>query len=449
MNNKKKLFFFLAFILATSCSFDNKTGIWSSDEEEKIRVSELKKEQKNIINIDKVYSSEDIFSENVTLKEKIILSSPTRNKSWKTNSLNAQNFLGNIYLSGVNNIFLKKKIGKNKFDLSKIISSPLIFQNQVFYSDDTGTIFKISLDGKIIWKQNIYRKLYKGVYKNLSFSVYKGNLYVADNIGFVYAISLDTGKLSWIKNHGIPLKSSIKVFEDKIFLINQDNRIIALRAVDGTNIWDIRAISSFIKSQNFLSLVVSKEGDVITISSSGDLLKVNGTNGNVYWSNNISGSLFEHATDFFKSSDIVLSDDDIIFSTEEFIFSYNIYTGKQNWNRKGNSSSVPIIDGNKIFLVTNNGYFVILNKENGKIISSKNILNFLKKRQKLTKIIGFIMGSGKIYSITSNGFIIVSSAVSGKTEFSKKIGDPVISKPIINDGSLYILTEHSRIIGFK
>ena len=181
-------------------------------------------------------------------------------------------------------------------------------------------------------------------------------------------------KLSWIKNHGIPLKSSIKVFEDKIFLINQDNRIIALRAVDGTNIWDIRAISSFIKSQNFLSLVVSKEGDVITISSSGDLLKVNGTNGNVYWSNNISGSLFEHATDFFKSSDIVLSDDDIIFSTEEFIFSYNIYTGKQNWNRKGNSSSVPIIDGNKIFLVTNNGYFVILNKENGKIISLKACL---------------------------------------------------------------------------
>ena len=59
------------------------------------------------------------------------------------------------------------------------------------------------------------------------------------------------------------------------------------------------------------------------------------------------------------------------------------------------------------------------------------------------------MGSGKIYSITSNGFIIVNSAVSGKTEFSKKIGDPVISKPIINDGSLYILTEHSRIIGFK
>ena len=449
MKNKKKLFFFLTFILATSCSFDNKTGIWSSDEEEKVRVSELKKEQKNVININKVYFSEEIFSEKVALKQKITLSPPIRNKSWKTNSLNAQNFLGNIYLSGVNNVFLRKKIGKNKFNLSKVISSPLVFQDKIFYSDDTGTIFNITLDGKIIWKQNIYRKLYKGVYKNLSFSIYKEKLYIADNIGFIYAISLETGKLIWIKNHGIPLKSSIKIFEDKIYLINQDNRLISLRAKDGTNIWDIRAISSFIKSQNFLSLVVSKDGDVITISSSGDLLRVNGTNGNVYWSTNISGSLLEHATDFFKSSDIVLSDDDIIFSTDESLFSYNIYTGNQNWEKKANSASAPIVDGNKIFFVTINGHFVIMNKNDGKIVSSENILNLLKKKQKLTKIVGFIMGSGKIYSVTSNGFLIESSALSGKANFFKKIGDPIISTPIINNGSLYILTENSRIIGFN
>ena len=59
------------------------------------------------------------------------------------------------------------------------------------------------------------------------------------------------------------------------------------------------------------------------------------------------------------------------------------------------------------------------------------------------------MGSGKLYSLTLNGYLIVSSAVSGKVEYFKKIGDPTVLSPIINDGKLYILTENSRIIGFN
>ena len=103
------------------------------------------------------------------------------------------------------------------------------------------------------------QKIYKKIYKNLVFSIYKNNIYIADNIGFIYVISLDNGKLLWIKNYNIPLKSNIKIFDDKIYLIDQDNRILCLNIKDGTKIWDILSISSFIKSQNLLSLAVSKE----------------------------------------------------------------------------------------------------------------------------------------------------------------------------------------------
>ena len=60
MNKKKNLIFFLIFILLVNCSFDNKTGIWSGSKKEKRRISELEKEQKQIIDIERVYSSGDI-----------------------------------------------------------------------------------------------------------------------------------------------------------------------------------------------------------------------------------------------------------------------------------------------------------------------------------------------------------------------------------------------------
>ena len=448
MNKKKNLIFFLIFILLVNCSFDNKTGIWSGSKKEKRRISELEKEQKQTKVVDYIYSSKSVYSKEISLTKKISISNPKKNLSWKMSSLNQQNFLGNIYLSGIDNIFLKKKIGKNKFPISKIISSPLVFENNIIFSDHNGTIFNINQNGEINWKKNIYKKIYKKVYKNLVFSIYQNNIYVADNIGFIYSIGLNNGKLVWIKNHGIPIKSNIKIYKNKIFLINQDNRILCFNTKNGSKIWDIRSVPSFIKLQNFLSSAISKQGDVIAINSSGDLLKINANNGKIAWSLNTLESTLAHATDFFKSSEIVIIDDNIIFSSKSSIFSYNLNTGYTNWKQEVSSIGAPIIDGKNIFILTDNGYFVIIDKDTGKIISSTNILKILKKKKQETKITGFIMGSGKIYSVTSNGYLIVSSPVSGKVEYFKKIGDPVTSAPIINNGKLYILTKNSRIYGF-
>ena len=448
MNKKKNLIFFLIFILLVNCSFDNKTGIWSGSKKEKRRISELEKEQKQTKVVDYIYSSKSVYSKEISLTKKISISNPRKNLSWKMSSLNQQNFLGNIYLSGIDNIFLKKKIGKNKFPISKIISSPLVFENNIIFSDNNGTIFNINQNGEINWKKNIYKKIYKKVYKNLVFSIYQNNIYVADNIGFIYSIGLNNGKLVWIKNHGIPIKSNIKIYKNKIFLINQDNRILCFNTKNGSKIWDIRSVPSFIKLQNFLSSAISKQGDVIAINSSGDLFKVNANNGKIDWSLNTLESTLAHATDFFKSSEIVIIDDNIIFSSKSSIFSYNLNTGYTNWKQEVSSIGAPIIDGKNIFILTDNGYFVIIDKDTGILISSTNILKILKKRKQETKITGFIMGSGKIYSVTSNGYLIVSSPVSGKVEYFKKIGDPVTSAPIINNGKLYILSRNSSIYGF-
>ena len=84
-----------------NCSFDKKTGIWSGDKKEKIRIAELKNEQETKV-VDTIYSSsENIFSKEIALTKKITISKPRKNLSWKMSTLNQQKFLGNIYLSGL------------------------------------------------------------------------------------------------------------------------------------------------------------------------------------------------------------------------------------------------------------------------------------------------------------------------------------------------------------
>jgi len=449
IKNKKYLIIVLIIYLFTGCSFDSKTGIWSGDEKEKQKIAELEKEQNQKINVEKAYSSENIYLREITAVKKVILNQPTKNLDWKMSGLNLQNFMGNSYLSSTSNNFLKKKIGKNKFSNSKVMASPIVINNNILLTDDTGTIFYISRSGELHWKKNIYKKINKKISKNLSLSVYKNKIYIADNIGFIYSIDLNTSKLIWIKNHGIPIKSKIKVFDNKIFVINQDNRIICFETEKGSKIWDVRSVSSFIKSQGYLALAITKEGDLLTINSSGDLTKFEINYGRIYWSLNVTSSLFAHDKDFFESSDIVLDDDKIIFSTISSIFSYDLTNGYLNWKVDLNSTNTPIIVKDNIFLVSNSGYFINLNRSSGEIVWSTNILKILKRKKQKTEVTGFILGSGKVYATTLNGYLIVCSASSGKVESFKKIGNSIVADPIISDGSLYILTENSKLFGFN
>ena len=447
--SKNFFLFTLCIVFLSSCSLDKKTGIWTDEKEEQKKIAELKKKKKLIIGTDKIYSSEITYSKELDLRNLISVSQPKRNTSWTMPSLNHQNYMNNLFLSGVNNIFLKKKIGKNKFSESKNITNILAYKESIIFSDDNGTIYNINKNGKINWKKNIYNKNYKNIYKSLILSMYKKSIYIADNIGFIYSIDLLTGKLIWIKDHSTSIKSSIKVFKNKIIVIDQDNKILCLSTVDGTRVWDILSISSFIKSQTLLPIAISNLGHILTINSSGDIFKINIETGTILWSSNTSLSDYSDASDFFRTSNIVIDKNKAFVSSGMFTFSYNTDDGTINWETLVTSIATPIIVNNNIFLVSEDGYFVILNKKSGKIISSVNLLKNLKKKKKNTKIISFIMGSGKIYSITANGYLIVSSSSTGKYEFHIKVGESVSAPMIINNNELYLLTKSSKILGFN
>ena len=445
--NKKINYFIILFIFFTGCSFDSKSGIWDGVKKEKKRLLAIEKKQASGDNT-RVYSSNTYFSEEVIPSSEVNLSEAKKNSFWKMNGLNLQNSTGNSYLTGIQNRFLKKKIGKDKFDISNIVMPPLVSGKNIIVTDDLGTIFNINKDGKINWKTNIYKKIHKRIYKNLSLFIKKDKIYITDNIGFVYVIELRNGDLVWKKNVGVPIKSNIKVLKNKIFLINQDNRIFCLSTKDGSNLWDLRATSSFIKSQNFLGLAISKQEDLVVLTSSGDLFKIKTSNGQVTWSLKIS-SLINHDSDFFMSSNILLSEDEIIFSASNTLFNFNLSSGYLNWKKNVSSIGTPIIDRNYILIVSTNGYFINFDKNSGNIIWSTDIFQILDKKNFTTRVTGYVLGSDKMIATTSNGYLIESSGTTGKVISSKKVGNSINAPPIVSGGSLYILTDNSRILGFN
>ena len=78
-----------------------------------------------------------------------------------------------------------------------------------------------------------------------------------------------------------------------------------------------------------------------------------------------------------------------------------------------------------------------------------NTLKVLKERKQETTATGAVLASGKFYITTKNGFLIECSASTGEVLRFKKVGDNIVIPPIISNGSLYLLTENSKIYGFN
>ena len=61
MINKRILILLILFTVLSNCSFDSKTGIWGDAAKEKKRISELEKEQQEIIKVEKITRNKNFF----------------------------------------------------------------------------------------------------------------------------------------------------------------------------------------------------------------------------------------------------------------------------------------------------------------------------------------------------------------------------------------------------
>ena len=107
-------------------------------------------------------------------------------------------------------------------------------------------------------------------------------LVVADNLAKYYAININSGEIIWSKNNVAPFNSQVKIFKDKLFVIDFENILRCFSIKNGKEIWNFKTEKSFIKSQQKLSFIIN-DNKIVFINTLGDLSSVNIETGNLVW----------------------------------------------------------------------------------------------------------------------------------------------------------------------
>ena len=396
----KKLFSAIIIsIFFNNCSFDNKTGIWTGSNQvvDKDRINQ---------NLELIFKKDkDVLEErDLASNQNIVLENPRLYQSWPQSNQNRFNNINNLNFA--NSGSYEKYI---KISNTKINKDITIYKNKLFFSDTKGDIGVFSLnENRLIYKFNFYKKKLKKTKKIIKLIINDNLIIAADNFGYLYCLDYENNKLVWAKNFLVPFRSNIKIIENILFLADEKNKIVLIDLNNGKKIDELytqppEAVSNFESS-----FALDNNNNILFLSTTGTLYSMNMINNKkINWIQN-----FKPDNEIiFNARPIIISDDKILISTNNKIELLNI-GGKKIWDLNINSNISPVVSGNTIFILSEDNYLLLINKDNGNILFSKNIFSIFKNKydnkfhKKIKKIDDIFLIGDKLLLISDNTFFI-------------------------------------------
>ena len=380
----RSLILVFVVLLIPSCSFDNKTGLWKD-------ASDIPVDNRTVKSIDSnneqnvyqdVFTKTQMFNEEVYAKDNFILKidKPIIIDNWFEQYGTKANNVSNFSYRGTNVLF-SKSIKLKKLSSGKNI---LFYNNDLIATDKKGKIFIYSLNlKKKVFEYNFYKKKFKNFKKNIYFTVHNSTLYVADNLGYIYAIDLINKSLVWAKNYGIPFRSNLKIANGQIFLVNQDNVIHSVDIITGEKKWQFATSPTFLNSnfKNNFAIDLSNQ-NLFFLNTSGELYSINYLTQKINWVLNFKSSTLAESKELFLSQPIVFINNSIVISTARSTLNFNISNGSKNWSFPSDTILKPILTTNYTYILSSNDLIICIENETGKVIWSQDVFKDLGVKKK-------------------------------------------------------------------
>ena len=439
-----KLFFVLSLILLFNhCSFDNKTGIWKN--EEIITITDNK--DKIFEGFEKVSKINDTFDQVIaaTSNTDLNLPIPKINKLWSDIFYDQTNNTLNFNYNETNRIIFKSK----KISKYKINDHILFYKKNIITSDAKGNIIIFSIEeNKVVRNFNFYKKNYKKFNKYLNLYVEDEIIYVADNIGYLYAYNYKDGKIIWAKNYKIPFRSNLKIKKDKLMISNQNNSLFFFNKSNGEILKLIPTEETIVKKKfkNNLSL---NENNLFFINTFGSLYSVNIKDLKINWFVNINEIINSNSGSLFDGSKILIYENKLIISSAKFTYIVDTLNGSILYKINYSSNITPVVVDNHLISVTKKNLLVALNLLSGEVFFSSNvsqdIKNYLDVKKFNFKIKKINILSNKIYLFLNNSNLLIYN-FKGELKEIKKFPAKLNTQPIFINNSIIGLNSKNKLL---
>ena len=334
-------------------------------------------------------------------------------------------------------------------------AAPVVGGGKLFAVDSAGTVHAFDAQtGARAWS---HRSDVDGRLRSATFgggaSFDQGRVYATNGLGDVVALDAQTGSEIWKVKPSGPLRGAPTVAFGSVFVMTQDNHIVALDTANGETQWQETASTT--QAGVFgVAAPAAAQGSVVAGFSSGELVAYRYENGRVLWADalartNIStqvGSLTDIDADPIVTQGRVYA-----LGQGGRMAAYELVTGQRIWELNLAGISTPAIAGEWIFTLTDDARLLAIARATGKVRWLTQLKHYRDEEDREGEIfwMGPVLAGDSLWTVSSEGEIWRISTGEGSAQMFTDLKEDVSLAPIVANNTLYVFDDGGRISAFR
>ncbi|GBR69524.1 hypothetical protein GKA01_12950 [Gluconobacter kanchanaburiensis NBRC 103587] len=272
-------------------------------------------------------------------------------------------------------------------------------------------------------------------------------LYIVDGVAQALAVEALTGKVKWRVSTGTPGRSAPTIAEGLMVFGTIDERLIALNANTGHQVWTYQATASdtVIFGQSAPAFV---DGVILAGFGSGDLVALRAASGEMVWSDSLGGSNGMGAMlDFscIRGAPVIMDGTAYAVSMSRVLVAIDMRSGRRLWEREVSGQSPMAICGDWMYVLSTDQQIACLDRLSGHVRWITQLRRFIREDAEKDAIawVGPLLVDGKLicFSTFPKEGMAVLNAVTGKLELTRKTTASCQVQPIVCDGQVLTLSQ--------
>jgi outer membrane protein assembly factor BamB len=337
----------------------------------------------------------------------------------------------------------------------RLAASPVIGDGMLFVEDSDGVVHAFdAATGVRRWTQtaevggNLRAANFGG-----GVSYESGRVYVTNGVGEVLALDASNGSQIWKVKPAGPLRGSPTVAFGSVYVMTQDNQIIALSTTDGKLQWN--ESGSAAQTGVFgVAAPAAAQGTVVAGYSSGELVAYRYENGRQLWADALARTSI--STEVGALTDI--DADPIIDQGRVYALgqggrmaAYELVTGQRIWELSLAGISTPAVAGEWIFTLTDDARLLAIARGSGKVRWITDLGQWRNVEKKKDPIFwtGPILAGNQLWVGNSEGQVYRVSPGEGSASLFQTLKAPVSLAPVVANSTLYVLDDDGVIHAYR
>jgi len=382
----------------------------------------------------------------------IVLPGVVRNKSWTQFGGDPSHIGGNLE-GGLTKAWTAD-VGTGGNWRARFTAEPLVVDNQVFTMDTDGVVRSFALaTGARQWSTDTRPEDNDNDSIGGGLGYSRGRLYAATGRAELVAIDPASGAIAWRVPLTGPARGAPTIDGDHIYLTTVDEKLLCLSRIDGKALWHFQANTGVAGMLGVAAPAIAN-GIVVAGFESGDLVALRADTGTVVWSDNLGALKGTTGMSEFASirGGLVIQNAIVYAIGLGGLFAaIDLRSGRRVWQRDVAGANTPWLAGDVLYVLSIEQRLAAVSALDGTVFWSTEMPRFEnpKRTKNLITWYGPVMASGKLLLVNDQEQMAVVDPIFGKIVSTMEIPDTASLRPIIADGTVFVLTDDATLTAFR